>query len=318
LKVSVVIPAFRPTFLKQAIASVLTQGREDFDLLVSDDSGEDAVEKVVASFCDSRIRMVRTEGRVGGLENLRRIWEAADGDAVKILHDDDLLTPNCLPDLCLLLESNPSAPFIFGHRNIVAADGRVLESPRFIQENRAVTLTQQQLAETQLPSCANRVGEFPNILINKAAGVVWEDFAIYQGFELEMLVDMALYLNASAKGAAVGLGRTVAHYRKHASQNSTPGFSPLYTKVVCEWELFVRGEFHAGRLTSEQAQKGVTVLSRLYGLFLDRLPELGVLTDGHPALLQRIADGDRQVLDSEFRRSWASIDEAVLERKARS
>ncbi|CAN7203406.1 glycosyltransferase family 2 protein [Phenylobacterium sp. LjRoot219] len=318
MKVSVVIPAYRPTFLRQAIASVLAQGREDFDLLISDDSGGGAVNDVVASFRDPRIRLVHTEGKVGGAENLRRLWQAAEGDAIKILHDDDVLLPNCLPDLCHVLEQKPAASFVFGHRDVISSEGRVLKSPRYIQENVVVGLNRERLSQTQVPSCTNRVGEFPNILINKSSGVTWDDFSSYAGFELEMLIDVALYLNASAKGPVVGIGRTVSQYRQHGAQNSTPGFSPGYAKVVGEWEIFVRGEYQAGRLNAEQARAGAETLGRLYALFVDRVPELAILQPGIPILLERIAAQDADVLDADFRRSWAGIDAAVSERKAKA
>jgi hypothetical protein len=62
----------------------------------------------------------------------------------------------------------------------------------------------------------------------------------------------------------------------------------------------------------------VEVLGRLYGKFVERIPELSILQDALPALLDRIAAQDTNVLDAEFRRNWARIDEAVSERKAKA
>src|SRR4051794_24918931 len=111
MTVSILIPAFRPTFLRQAIASVLTQGFEDLDILISDDSGAEAVRPVVEAFGDPRIRYVRTAGRIGGAENCRALWDACRTDRLLFLFDDDLLLPHALVQLWDGLEARPGAAF---------------------------------------------------------------------------------------------------------------------------------------------------------------------------------------------------------------
>lgn len=54
--ISILIPAFRPTFLRQAICSALGQELEDFELIISDDSGGDQIRPIVERFSDPRIR----------------------------------------------------------------------------------------------------------------------------------------------------------------------------------------------------------------------------------------------------------------------
>lgn len=317
MSISVLIPAFRPRYLSQAIASVLTQGVEDIEIVISDDSGGDDVAAVVGRFSDPRIRYLRTAGRVGGTENLRSLWALAASDQIKFLFDDDLMLPNALVELGDQLRKHPEASFVFGHRDVIDDVGRIQSEPRSIAPNKAALLRRDDLSGRILPRCLNWIGEFSNLIMNRSCGLNLDDIYRYRGFDIEMLGDVAFYLNASAKGPAVGIGKTVGHFRKHDEQNSSQEFNPKFAKAVCEWELFVRGEYAAGVLTPEQALAGVDRVSQLYGYWGERLPELVPLVQGLPQLRERIESEDRDVLDPAFKESWGGVDLLVARRVAR-
>lgn len=80
MKVSVIIPCVEDRgFLKEAIASA--QNQDGFTLNV-----------------DYEIIVVQSDARLG--ENINEGVSLTCGEYIKILADDDLLTPNCLKDLC--------------------------------------------------------------------------------------------------------------------------------------------------------------------------------------------------------------------------
>ncbi len=89
---SIAIPAYnRPAYLSQAIASVLAQTIDDFEVIVSDDCSTDDLAGVVASFSDSRIKYHRSATRQGAARNHQLSVELSRGDYVVNLHSDDLL-----------------------------------------------------------------------------------------------------------------------------------------------------------------------------------------------------------------------------------
>lgn len=53
--VSFIMPAWKRSFLQQAIKSVLAQEYTDFELVVVDDASPENLEEVVRTFNDSRI-----------------------------------------------------------------------------------------------------------------------------------------------------------------------------------------------------------------------------------------------------------------------
>ncbi len=315
MSVSVLIPAFRPAFLGQAIASVLAQGHEDFELIVSDDSGGDEVLPVVERFRDPRIRYVTTAGRTGGGENMRGLWKLAKHDLIKYLFDDDVLMPHALGDLVDEVTASPEVSFVFGRRQIVDGTGRVLTSPAEFKSERA-RWDGAALSSGMVGNIINPIGEFSNFLINRAVGLTEMDFLAYQGCELRVVTDVGFVLNASRRGPCVGLNRIVGSFRKHGNQNSSPAVNPWFVIGLCEWELFARGELSSGRLPKASALKAIDKLILVYANWSRTLPAISELAPGLAELRRRVEAGETAVLDEDFRSRWAAFVKGIVDGKA--
>ena len=129
--VSVVTPVYNGAkFLVEAIESVLSQTRGDFEYVILDNASTDETNAIASHFAarDPRIRLVRNERTLPVIEN----WNAAvslisdDVRFMKILHADDYLYPNCLEKMVDLAERHCSAKVIGCLRqrgNIVQCEG---------------------------------------------------------------------------------------------------------------------------------------------------------------------------------------------------
>jgi glycosyltransferase involved in cell wall biosynthesis len=92
MKFSVLIPCRnRLDNLKNAVASVLLQDYQDFEVIISDNSSAEDLKGFVASLNDARIRYSRTEKFISVTENWNRTVEQITGDYVVMLGDDDCL-----------------------------------------------------------------------------------------------------------------------------------------------------------------------------------------------------------------------------------
>lgn len=89
--VSVCVPAYRqPEVLLRTLRSVLMQEGCDFELIVTDDSGDDCVESALAPLrTDPRLRYFRNPARLGAIGNWNASMRKASGEIIKILHHDD-------------------------------------------------------------------------------------------------------------------------------------------------------------------------------------------------------------------------------------
>jgi glycosyltransferase involved in cell wall biosynthesis len=108
-KVSVVIPTHnRAQFLKAAIASVLNQTYQDFEIVVVDDASSDDTQKVVSLCRDERIKYIRHEVNKGDAGSRNTGIVHSHGDYVAFLDDDDEWLPEKLKMQVDLLESSPA------------------------------------------------------------------------------------------------------------------------------------------------------------------------------------------------------------------
>lgn len=314
MTVSVLIPAYRPTYLRQAIASVLTQGFEDFELVIGDDNPGDEVEAIVGEFRDRRIRLVKTAGAVGAIENCRLLWNAASRPLLKYLFDDDLLMPSALVELVGAMQAHPDASFCFSNRYIIDEAGRITSEPKSTPDGRVGLVPHAVLLRTLLPNISNPIGEFSNVLINRNSGAVFDDWEQFGGFPIRTMADVVFFLNATARAPAVQLGMTLAAFRRHPDQNSSPAFNPRFSRGLVEWEIMLRSEFDAGGLTREQALGGAKKLAAGYASWTPQLPELEHVRPGLDAWRAQLADGNARGVTDPFRAALAAMDKVVERR----
>lgn len=102
--VSVIIPTFnRPDKLKEAIASVLKQDYDAYEIIVVNDAGED-VSGVINSFNDKRIKLINHSANKGLAAARNTGLKNAHGKYIAYLDDDDVYYPEHLRTLLSFLE----------------------------------------------------------------------------------------------------------------------------------------------------------------------------------------------------------------------
>lgn len=107
-KVSVVVSTHnRAELLHAAIASVLSQSFQDFEILVVDDHSQDHTAQVVQRFRDGRIKYLRHETRRGGAAARNTGIQNSAGEYIAFLDDDDEWLPEKLETQVALFESSP-------------------------------------------------------------------------------------------------------------------------------------------------------------------------------------------------------------------
>lgn len=120
--VSVLLTAYRDTYLGQAIVSVLDQTYRDFELLVLDDSRTDDILRVIATVCDERVRVFPSQ-QLGVAANHNRGLHAARGDRIAIINHDDVWFPTLLQELVNALDAHPHAVVAFADHWVIDASG---------------------------------------------------------------------------------------------------------------------------------------------------------------------------------------------------
>ena len=189
-RVSVCIPTFnKACHLQEAVASVLAQRFEDFELIVLDDASTDETPAVVGAMHDPRLRCLRHPQNIGLAANFCRCLAVAACEYVVIFHDDDVMMPELLGREVVLLDSNPDVVLVHCAAQLIDGQGRVFSAPPcpwppltqgadfvrryWSREDYGVTMASVML----LRSVATRVGGFNTGLKYSLDADLWQRMA---------------------------------------------------------------------------------------------------------------------------------------------
>ncbi|MGB3404535.1 MAG: tetratricopeptide repeat protein [Microcoleaceae cyanobacterium] len=136
--ISVIVPIYNTPdpFLKEAIDSVVNQIYPYWELCLADDASTAAdVKPLLDEYAarDSRIKVAfRPEnGHISAASN--SALELATGEYICLLDHDDVLTPDALYEVALLLNRHPDADLIYSDEDKISFDGQLV-NPYFKPE----------------------------------------------------------------------------------------------------------------------------------------------------------------------------------------
>lgn len=163
MKVSVIIPSCRrPGLLREAVASALAQTVPPYEIIIGDDSpatDEDMRARAAPSSVP-RVRYFHNSPGLGQAANVHRLIQAAVGEGILLLHDDDLLEIDALADLAAPL-ADPDVVATFGKQRVISHDG--VEDAKATWELNTSFERVQQFAGSKLDAVTSAiVQQFPN------------------------------------------------------------------------------------------------------------------------------------------------------------
>lgn len=135
-KISIVVPLYKTPekYLSEMIESVRKQSYQNWELCLSDGSGEDSpIQKVLKAYekKDSRIKVVYNHKQLQISDNTNAALDISTGDYIAFADHDDLLAPNALYECVALLNRNPETDIIYTDEDKVDMTGKEHFMPHF-------------------------------------------------------------------------------------------------------------------------------------------------------------------------------------------
>jgi glycosyltransferase involved in cell wall biosynthesis len=234
-KVSILIPAYKPNWLDETIASALGQNHPSIEVIVTDDCPSDAVRDVCSKY-GGAIRYLRNPKPDGiGLNNAFLAMSLAQGDFIKFLFDDDLLSWDCCSVLCNALVENPRCSMAFSARQIIDSDGRKIGSLRPLAESGYID--SREAVRQMVLRAINYIGEPTTVMFRRSdlANISVDRIFEFNGKSAKALVDVALYLNLCTRGSSFYYSVSeLSSFRKSSLQNSVAN-TTVRRLSVSEW-----------------------------------------------------------------------------------
>ena len=130
--VTIAIPAYKATFLREAIDSALAQDYTNIELVIVNDRSPYDLDAIIQAYNDSRIRYyvnLHNLGQQSIVHNWNKCIEYAKGEYFVLLCDDDVLLPNFVSSLMDLAHQYPDCSVFHARKIDCYSDGSQVESP---------------------------------------------------------------------------------------------------------------------------------------------------------------------------------------------
>lgn len=108
---SVVIPAYKVNYLKEAIDSILNQTYNDYEIVIVNDASPYNIKNIIGLYNDDRIRYFENKencGAINVVDNWNICLSYVKGKYVICMGDDDKLLPTCLMEYSKLMAKYPN------------------------------------------------------------------------------------------------------------------------------------------------------------------------------------------------------------------
>jgi glycosyltransferase involved in cell wall biosynthesis len=125
--VSVIIPVFNAEkYLVASLESILRQSYRELEILICDDASTDQSLRVLQSFNDPRIKMVRNEVNRGYLRTINLLLEMSTGDYIAFHDADDVSHMNRIASQIEFLNTHPDVALVGTNFNMIDEKGKVV------------------------------------------------------------------------------------------------------------------------------------------------------------------------------------------------
>lgn len=227
--VSVVMPAYKTDYIDQALDSLIAQSYPNLELIVCDDSTTDEVRERVeakAALAPFPVHYSKNEKRLWGFGGVEKGVKLAQGEYIKILHDDDLIKPDAIHNLLQALLNNPSATLASSKRERIDEQGELLDDDIYTVNpfGGDVLVKGDELVSFLADNTINFIGEPSCTLCRKADLEKFTDrYSFLNEKPINWVGDLAFYAKLLRMGDLIYLAEPQSQFRVSRQQFSQTG-----------------------------------------------------------------------------------------------
>jgi Glycosyltransferases involved in cell wall biogenesis len=181
--ISICIPAYKNIeYLHRLLRSITIQTFKDFEIIITDDSPDEELRLWIENYEELVISYYKNEPALGMPGNWNAALEKANGEWIKIMHDDDWFATNTSLELFANTAKTSGKDFIFSASNNISLPGG-RERPELLEGWRRVMLEENILNLFYL----NVIGHPSTVMHKKDENIFYDD-------QFKWLVDIDFYI----------------------------------------------------------------------------------------------------------------------------
>jgi len=194
-------------YLREAVDSILCQTMEDFEFIIVDDGSKDDSLRILESYNDHRLHIIRQPNNQGLVVALNLAAKAATAPLLARMDADDIALPERLSVQTATFDSQPELVLLGTAYNIIDSEGHVVGVQSLPRDD----------AEIRLGLLEGNKFAHPTIMMRS---VVFHACGGYRDIGGKYAQDYDLWLRLAEKGHLGNLEDALLHYRVHGKQIS--------------------------------------------------------------------------------------------------
>ena len=227
--VSLLIPAYKPDFIADAVKSVLAQSVQPQEIIITDDCPTDGVRKALKELIEAnpQIQYHQNSPALGLAANYQKLATLASCPWLKYLDDDDLLEPQALEKYYNATKEHPTAAVVMSAMRHFYPD----DQEKFDQHDLKPLTDGKEYFLNQYQK--NAITLFTRLLVRADVFTAAQNLAIpARIISLDELIGQL----ACLKGDVAYINEVLCHHRQHDAGYS--GTTDL--QVLCDDLAYVR------------------------------------------------------------------------------
>jgi len=250
--VSIVVPVFNgENHLRDLIESIQNQTHQNLEIIFTEGGGSDSSTQIITEYAvnDPRIQVILTQDRISAAENWTKATQAASADFIKLICQDDLLSPDSIEKQLQDLIDFPNAIMAIAQRDVVDRNGKVLYSKRGLTGLNAKEIHGSEVIRTCYLRGTNVIGEPLAVLFRREpllAAMPWTDHN-------PLMLDLDTYQKVAPTGTVVTRHESLGAFRVSPSSWSTR-LAKLQLEQTKAWQDQYAREAHPKPSRTEQIQ----------------------------------------------------------------
>lgn len=216
--VSVVVPVFNGLpHLRELTESLLAQTYPNLEIVFSEGGSSDESPAFLTSLTDPRVRVITAPPGTGAAGNWTAASEAASGELIKLVCQDDLLEPDAIAKQVSDLDRHPQAAMAVAQRDVVDANGNLLYARRGCAGLDSGLMSGADVIRAAYLTGTNVLGEPLAVLFRRQVlfdALPWIDTDPF-------MLDLDLYARAARNAQVVVRKESIGGFRVSTSSWST-------------------------------------------------------------------------------------------------
>lgn len=215
--ISVILPVYNGMpYLRESVASVLTQTYKSFELLIADDGSSDGSLEFLENIVDDRVSLLKNARNIGLFSNLNQLIRLAKAPNIKLWSQDDIMYPNCLEVTVAFHRKYPDIGFSYSDRDIIDKDSVVV---RPVGVDHTPEYISPSLHDRIALYCGSIAGNIANVTLS---GKALQEVGLFNE-TMRFSGDFEMWVRLTSKFSVGKIGVPLIQLRDHAGQLSRSG-----------------------------------------------------------------------------------------------